>query len=188
MRLRGVVKLAVMIRSLSALKRVAAITAVVGMLIPSILSAGNQAEPAEDFAGRVLAQHNRERASVGLPPLRWSTHLSQEAGSWASSLATRGAFEHSRPQDFGENLWMGSANWFSPEQMIGAFLSERNAFHPGRFPHVSRTGNWADVGHYTQVIWPATQAVGCAVARNRGQDIMVCRYWPAGNVHGERVG
>jgi hypothetical protein len=177
-----------MIRSLSALKRIVTIAAVAGSLIPSVLSAGKQPEPSQDFAGRVLTLHNRERANMGLPPLRWSTRLSQEAGSWASSLANRGAFEHSGQGDFGENLWMGSAEWFSPEQMVGAFLSERDAFRPGRFPHVSRTGNWTDVGHYTQVIWPQTQAVGCAIARSRGQDVMVCRYWPAGNVFGERVG
>ena len=157
-----------MIRWLSVLNRITAISAVAGLLIPSILSAGNQAEPGQDFAGRVLTLHNRERASMGLPPLRWSAELSQEAGSWASSLADRGAFEHSSRGDFGENLWMGSADWFSPEQMVGAFLSQRRVFRPGRFPHVSRTGNWMDVGHYTQVIWPETQAVGCGVARSRG--------------------
>ena len=174
--------------------RLAFLAAVVGALFAYLLSpASLSAEvPTKatvgDFAQRVLVSHNRERLRIGLPALRWSAQLSREAGSWARSLARRGTLEHSGREDMGENLWMGSADWFSPEQMIGNFLSERRAFRPGRFPYVSRTGDWSDVGHYTQIIWPETQAVGCALARSRGQDVLVCRYWPAGNVYGERVG
>jgi hypothetical protein len=159
------------------------------LLSPIALSAGDFAEPGTDFAARVLASHNVERARMGMSPLHWSAQLSQDAQQWANSLASRGAFEHAQARDHtGENLWMGSANWFSPEQMVGEFVSERAAFRPGRFPNVSNTGNWADVGHYTQVIWPETQAVGCAIAHNADQDVLVCRYWPAGNVYGERIG
>ena len=175
-----------MIRWLSVLKRITAISAVAGLLIPSILSAGNQAEPRQDFAGRVLTLHNRERASIGLPPLRWSAELSREAGSWASSLADRGAFEHSSRGDFGENLWMGSAGYYRPEAMVGSFVEEKRHFQRGAFPRVSRTGRWEDVGHYTQVVWRTTREVGCAVARNGRDDFLVCRYWPAGNWMGER--
>jgi hypothetical protein len=88
----------------------------------------------------------------------------------------------------GENLWMGPAGYFSAEDMIGGFVSERDKFRAGTFPQVSRTGNWADVGHYTQLIWPTTQEVGCAVAKGEGKDVLVCRYAPAGNVFGEKIG
>jgi hypothetical protein len=80
---------------------------------------------------------------------------------------------------------MGSAGYFSAEDMIGGFVSERDKFRAGTFPRVSRTGNWADVGHYTQLIWPTTREVGCAVAKGQGNDVLVCRYAPAGNVYGE---
>jgi hypothetical protein len=83
---------------------------------------------------------------------------------------------------------MGWGSRWSPEQMVGSFLSERGAFRPGRFPDVSDTGDWSDVGHYTQVIWPETRDVGCALAEAGRQEVMVCRYWPAGNVDGQRVG
>lgn len=175
-----------MIRRFHALLCAAAATC---CLVPTALSAGEFAAPATDFAGRVLTVHNQERMRMGMAPLRWSPQLSQEAQRWANALARSGVFVHSQNRGgAGENLWMGSADWFTPEQMVGGFLSERRAFRPGRFPHVSATGNWADVGHYTQVIWPETQAVGCAVARGGRQDVLVCRYWPAGNVYGERVG
>jgi hypothetical protein len=55
-------------------------------------------------------------------------------------------------------------------------------FRAGRFPDVSATGNWADVGHYTQIIWPTTQRVGCSISRSVKDEVLVCRYWPAGNV------
>jgi hypothetical protein len=68
--------------------------------------------------------------------------------------------------------------------MVGGWASERKVYQPGVFPIVSRTGKWEDVGHYTQIIWPTTQRVGCALATNARSDYLVCRYWPAGNVNG----
>jgi hypothetical protein len=159
------------------------------LLSPVTLLASDFAESSPDFATRMLDSHNSERARLGMRPLRWSAQLSLDAQQWANSLARRGAIEHAQSRnDAGENLWIGSANWFSPEQMVGDFLSERSAFRPGRFPNVSNTGNWVDVGHYTQVIWPGTQAVGCAIAHDTGREVLVCRYWPAGNIYGQQVG
>ena len=141
------------------------------------------------FFARILNEQNGERRAKGHAPLVWNARLASDAQAWADSLARRGAFEHAQqrgtPQ--GENLWRGTAGAYSPEEMIDSFLSERRYFRPGRFPNVSRTGNWHDIGHYTQIIWPATQQVGCAVARGRGNDVLVCRYWPAGNVMGQPI-
>lgn len=80
--------------------------------------------------------------------------------------------------------WIGSA---TPEQMIQAFIDERTYFRPGWFPDVSTTGDWHDVGHYTQLIWRDTEELGCAMAQGRGSDYLVCRYYPAGNVMTRRV-
>jgi hypothetical protein len=60
-------------------------------------------------------------------------------------------------------------------------------FVPGLFPRVSRTGNWSAVGHYSQMIWPTTTRVGCALASSQLADYLVCRYAPAGNIDGRRV-
>ncbi|RJX66270.1 SCP-like extracellular [Tsuneonella suprasediminis] len=142
------------------------------------------------FAARLLASHNAERERIGRAPLNWSQKLAGEAQVWARQLARDGRMYHASPQQrggAGENLWMGYAGYYSPETMIGAFNAERAQFRPGKFPNVSRTGNWADVAHYTQVVWPGTHEVGCAVARGGQNDFLVCRYWPAGNTWGERV-
>lgn len=142
------------------------------------------------FAERLLAEHNAARDAVGVPRLAWSARLAGEAQAWAEHLAREGRMEHSTHEargGSGENLWMGSAGYYGPDVMIRAFVDERQHFTTGTFPRVSRTGNWRDVGHYTQVVWRETQQVGCAVAHNGENDFLVCRYWPAGNVYDRAV-
>jgi len=82
---------------------------------------------------------------------------------------------------------MGTRGVFSPEQMIGSWLMERSQFRPGIFPYVSRTGNWLTVAHYTQIVWPTTTRVGCAIHSSRSWDFLICRYSPPGNIDGRRV-
>lgn len=142
--------------------------------------------PADAFAQRVLGEHNRERARAGVPRLVWSARLARDAQLWARQLAAEGWLRHGENLGAGENLWMGSAGYFAPETMIATFLEERGNYRHGTFPNVSRTGDWQDVGHYTQVVWRNTREVGCAVARNARDDFLVCRYWPSGNWMGER--
>jgi Cysteine-rich secretory protein family len=87
----------------------------------------------------------------------------------------------------GENLWAGTAGAYSYSQMVQGWGDEKQYFRAGSFPEVSSTGNWADVGHYTQMIWKNTTAVGCAVATGGGMDVLVCRYNPSGNFIGQPV-
>lgn len=143
---------------------------------------------ANSFEGRLLGVHNAERRRMGIAPLSWNRELAGQAGSWAQSLASKGSFEHSKSRgNVGENLWMGTSGYYSPEAMIGSFVGEKQYFRRGKFPDVSTTGNWSDVGHYTQLIWPGTKEVGCAKATGRGNDVLVCRYAPAGNVMGQQI-
>jgi hypothetical protein len=154
------------------------------------LGAASAASAAASFPDRILAAHNLVRAQTGLPGLMWDPALAAAAASYARRLAVTGAFQHSdrsARRGVGENLWMGTRGAFSVENMVGSWASERRMFAPGIFPAVSRTGNWADVGHYTQMIWPTTRRVGCAIASNARADYLVCRYWPAGNINGRPV-
>ena len=140
------------------------------------------------FAERLLIAHNQERDRVNVPRLAWSAKLAEQAQAWADTLARSNRFEHAQDRSgAGENLWMGSARRYSAEQMIDGFVEEVRYFRGGQFPDVSSTGSWHDVGHYTQLIWRGTQPVGCAVGQGRANDILVCRYWPAGNVMGDKV-
>ncbi|KLI64105.1 hypothetical protein AAV99_09315 [Aurantiacibacter marinus] len=142
------------------------------------------------FAEQLLENHNDARDNVGVPRLEWSQRLARQAQSWAEQLAQEGRMRHSTHEQraqAGENLWMGSAGYFGADVMIGSFVDERRYFRRGTFPNVSTTGQWSDVGHYTQVIWRETREVGCAVARNDENDFLVCRYWPAGNTYDRPV-
>ena len=145
---------------------------------------------ANPIAEQLLERHNMERDRKGATRLTWSRKLAQEAQGWADRLAIENTMRHADQTTrggAGENLWMGSAGYYSALQMIDGFLAERQHYRPGAFPNVSRTGRWEDVGHYTQIIWPGTQEVGCAVSRNASNDFLVCRYWPAGNTVGVRI-
>jgi hypothetical protein len=148
--------------------------------------AGHSSEGSES-ARRALAVHNQERTQLGLPPLAWDCSLEHEAALWARALAQRGKLEHASAAErggAGENLWMGSAGGFPVEQMVGRFIEEKRHYRHARFPEISNTGNWADAGHYSQVVWRDSRALGCALAQGTGRDVLVCRYFPAGNVQG----
>ena len=136
----------------------------------------------------LLAAQNRYRAEVGVPPLTWSGTLAQSAQQWANQIAATGQFQHSGTPGVGENLWAGTTKAFSQTQMVDSWGSEKANFIPGgTFPDVSSTGNWADVGHYTQLVWRNTTQVGCAIASDGQNDYLVCQYSPEGNFLGEKV-
>ena len=145
---------------------------------------------ATKFPGQILAAHNAWRAQAGVGPLVWDNALGTAAAEWAQRLAFTGVFQHSdrhARRGIGENLWYGTHNAYSLESMVSVWAAEKRNFVPGIFPNVSRTGNWMDVAHYTQLIWPATRRVGCALASNGRTDYLVCRYETAGNIDGRRV-
>jgi hypothetical protein len=136
----------------------------------------------------MLEGHNRARRQYGVAPLAWDKALARDAAVYAARLARSNRFEHDRqagrtPRQ-GENLFMGTRGAYRYADMIGLLVEERRYFRPGRFPDVSRSGSVSQVGHYTQIIWPTSQRVGCATASNRASDYLVCRYLPAGNVVG----
>lgn len=141
-------------------------------------------------AARILGMHNAERNRLSLEPLKWNVHLEREAEQWARVLSEKGVLQHadrSTRNGTGENLWMGTAGNWPIETMVGMFLEEKKHYRHDSFPNISRTGSWSDVGHYTQIVWRDTKEVGCAVVTARGNDVLVCRYWPAGNVWGRKA-
>jgi hypothetical protein len=144
-----------------------------------------------ELAARILAAHNRERALVGAPPLQWDATLAAHAASYGPALAALRHLVHSprdgRPGER-ENLVMAWHGTLSPEEMIDLWTREKRMLQPGsvRFPTVSRTGEWEDVAHYTQMVWPTTTRVGCAIY-SADWDYLICRYSPPGNIDGKPI-
>jgi hypothetical protein len=144
----------------------------------------------DNVNARILMAHNAARAEVGAPPLQWDPSLAVAAASYGPALSRIGHLVHSPRagrENQRENLWMGQEGRFRPEEMVTAWTDEKRLFNAGMFPNVSRSGNWSDVAHYTQMIWKTTTHVGCAIYRDGTWDYLICRYSPPGNRDGNTV-
>lgn len=137
------------------------------------------------IADEIVAAHNQYRSGVEVSDIEWSGDLANEAQEWADHLTSIGQLEHSHTDGEGENLSMGSTGGYSVTDFVNGWGEEKKYFVGGTFPNVSSTGNWQDVGHYTQVVWRDTTQVGCAVASDGSNDYLVCRYTPPGNFDGQ---
>lgn len=135
-----------------------------------------------------ISLHNAARREFGVAPLQWSDDLAAGAMAHANYMARTGIYGHDktpgRRKVAGENLWRGPRGVFSYDTMIQVMVDEQKLFRAGLFPHNSSNGRWEAVAHYTQIVWPTTTHVGCAVASNATTDYFVCRYSPAGNKDG----
>ncbi|WP_066800010.1 CAP domain-containing protein [Sphingomonas soli] len=139
-----------------------------------------------ELKAQMLAVHNAARAEVRVAPLTWSDTLAEGAKAHAAWMAANNKFEHARTE-FGENLWAGTPGAYSYAQMAGAWVAEKRYYVDAPSPKNSSSGNWGDVGHYTQLVWSTTTQVGCATAVGRDFEYLVCRYSPPGNISGRKA-
>lgn len=128
----------------------------------------------------ILDRHNLHRADHCAQPLKWSKKLAAVAQSWANQLKGAGcAFEHSQQSPYGENLsFFAPVGSSGPDEVATGWYSEVSEYN---FTNGSFGFN---TGHFTQVVWRGTQAVGCARSRCNGGELWVCNYDPPGNMSG----
>lgn len=134
---------------------------------------------------QLLRAHNAVRAEVGTPPLTWSEPTARAAQQYAE----RCKWGHSGSGTYGENLFAASAGG-SPDEVVATWADEKKFYDP-------KTGACVggQCGHYSQVVWSKTTAVGCAKAACSAGSPMgsgswvywVCEYDPAGNYTGQRA-
>jgi uncharacterized protein YkwD len=166
-----------------------------GVTLGAVLLVGApaQAQVTQPDREALLDVHNAERCSVApaaaqMPALVWDTRLEQVAQGWATQLAGMGTLAHNlnRSSQYaalggsgyvGENL--AAAGALAPASMAGLWAAEKSSFTYGPFSS-------AAVGHYTQMIWANTLAIGCGVATGGpfGR-VIVCNYAPGGNFFGQ---
>jgi hypothetical protein len=138
------------------------------------------------MANEMVASHNMVRARVGTAPLTWSDHLAAVAQDWADRLLASGRVAqklhhpdlrddlHSHTPRLGEN-WLAIGGAATPAMVVNWWAGEARDYDYG-------SNSCRSVcGHYTQVVWKSTKAVGCGVARGGGSEIWVCEYSPQGN-------
>jgi hypothetical protein len=118
----------------------------------------------------------------------WSDKLAADAKTYAEHLIATGEFTHPNAEwvaahptaPEGENLAGSSGSPLTKlAQMAEGWVSEKSNYH-------GEPGDFNGVGHYTQMVWRTTTAVGCATASGHGRDVLDCRYSPPGNYIGQK--
>ncbi|KAI1635962.1 CAP domain-containing protein [Biscogniauxia mediterranea] len=169
-------------------------------------SAAVDAQPSEpasdDFAGSAVYHHNIHRANHSAVAVTWD----DEIAGYAQLTADTCKFAHDMHEgkgNYGQNIAMwGTTD--DPEKLgdVGAIeMAITNFWYDGELgkfldsyyglatPDMSDFEAW---GHLTQLIWNASDKIGCAVklcpAGTMSSDMsswfMVCNYSPPGNVGG----
>jgi len=131
----------------------------------------------------IASYHNKVRADVGVAPMKWSVTLAVYAQEWADHLAaTTCKMAHRTQHKYGENLFQGTAGYYSAVDAAKGWESEKKDYRGG----VLTASNWHPAGHYTQMVWRDTTSVGCGEAVCNKTLIVACNYDPPGNYLGRR--
>jgi len=148
------------------------------ILVTPIVVANPSANKAQ-----ALQAHNSLRAKDHQQPLKWSNDLESISQKWANQLAsTCKVYHHQGELPFGENLFISTVPT-TIGHAISAWGNEKKFYNYKQ----NRCLPGKQCGHYTQIVWKGTTDVGCAKqACSNGSEIMVCSYFPAGNVVGAR--
>lgn len=145
------------------------------------------AEPSDPALEGIVALHNQVRAEVGTAPLQWSA----EAAAVAKRYAEACNWGHNADREgYGENIYASTSS-STPSAVVGSWAAEKADYDPA-------TGACAPgkvCGHYTQIVWSSTTAVGCAKAtctknspfRGDSWEYWVCDYDPPGNRSGQKA-
>ena len=163
-----------------------------GMVDPAANGEGSLTEECRNlnFQLRQLEKHNEYRARHGADPLEWDPSLAAQAQEWAEHLADIDKMRHAGDLGDlgqGENLaWRWSSVEGASEQTnvyttsgLDAWYNEVTKYdYYNRFTR--QGGPPSGAGHFTQVVWKATERLGCGTTG----DYLVCRYYPAGNNRG----
>jgi pathogenesis-related protein 1 len=135
-----------------------------------------------------VREHNRVREDVGVGKLTWSDDIGRYAQAWADHLAATTCQMKHRPREgkwkqrYGENLFIGTAGFYSIREAVQSWESEKADYSYGTFTGKSRK----PIGHYTQIIWKNSTKLGCGQALCNGNLIVACNYDPPGNYIGQK--
>ncbi|BFZ19714.1 hypothetical protein BsWGS_22753 [Bradybaena similaris] len=146
----------------------------------------------------ILQRHNHLRTlpkAKNMLKMAWDSELEKLAQNYADKCI----FEHNKARhaikvfdSVGENLYAGTGT-FEPAEVVQAWYDEVKDYNYA----TSKCKTGAMCGHYTQVVWANSLAVGCGVKYcerlqgaeqhgfSRGYNL-VCNYGPSGNYVGQK--
>ena len=137
------------------------------------------------FIASFLQPHNNARAAVGVAPISWDQNLANYAASYAAQDAAqrRCQLVHSGGP-YGENLFWGSGKTYTGIDAVMAWVAESRSYNYQSNKCIRN----AMCGHYTQVVWSRSTAVGCAVQAcpDGRSTFIICSYNPPGNYLNQR--
>ncbi|XP_037431575.1 pathogenesis-related protein 1-like [Triticum dicoccoides] len=127
--------------------------------------------------------HNAARADVGVREVTWDDTVAAYAQSYAEQCRGDCKLIHTSPGGrYGENLYGGDGfgtKWTAADA-VSSWAKEKQDYD-----HGSNTCS-AICGHYTQVVWRNSTAIGCAraVCASGNGVFIICSYSPPGNYPG----
>ncbi|XP_065065301.1 uncharacterized protein LOC135691380 [Rhopilema esculentum] len=140
------------------------------------------------FQKDMAIEHNRYRNIHSASPLLLNSRMSKESQWYADNLARKGSVNHSplksRPGigESIEKLCTKSNGIPTASQVVKKWYEE--VCNPGY--NFKRDGKQVGTGHFTQIVWKDTKALGIGLAASKSEDGHICsyvvaRYYQAGN-------
>jgi uncharacterized protein YkwD len=159
------------------------------------------------FVG-MTAAHNAARQSLQLDPplpdLAWSESLADFAQEWAETLVNDencGTIFHRTQSMYGENIATRGNKplrvEYPPEDAVESWFSEIDCWEYGTIRGTESCDsactdelNASGCGHFTQIAWRNSRALGCGYASCQDtqgffREVWVCNYDPPGNYVGQ---
>lgn len=138
---------------------------------------------------QVFELHNGYRANHRAPRLKWNNTLQVSAQRWADNCKFAHANQNNLAfsQRYGENLYAIFGRSTPSEALTNAAKTWYNEYNEYKYYDYSRPGFSPSTGHFTQMIWVQTKSIGCGTkyCPQNSMRIVVCRYYPPGNVLNE---
>ncbi|XP_065033121.1 pathogenesis-related protein 1-like [Musa acuminata AAA Group] len=129
-----------------------------------------------------VSPHNAARTAVGVGPVSWDSTVAAYAQNYANQRKADCQLVHSRGP-YGENIFWGSGRDYTAADAVNSWVSEKQDYDYNS----NKCAPNKVCGHYTQVVWRSSTAIGCGRVRcNNGGIFITCNYKPPGNYAGQR--
>ncbi|CAO2187873.1 unnamed protein product [Urochloa humidicola] len=137
-----------------------------------------------------LSLHNDARREVGVEDVVWDETVAAFARAYAARRAGDCSVVHSENAErwmlnYGENI--AGVSSLTVAGAVQMWVREKQYYDSASGMCMIGRPEELKCGHYTQVVWRNTKAIGCArVMCDNGGIFITCNYSPAGNVIGQR--